>query len=135
MDPLPKVTLTQLECAVEASWRADTAYSGVEEAGNPSLGQCYPTSRVVQWFFPHFEIVSGRVDTGSSLEAHFWNLDPAQDPAEQVDLTWRQFPVGARVVSFVILERHELNDSAPTVRRCELLLRRVLNRLAVADGF
>jgi hypothetical protein len=128
---LPSVP--QLRSALEASWQADTAYLGVRQPGNPALGQCYPTSRVVQWFFPSFEIVFGRVDTGSSMEAHFWNIDPAQDPAKHIDLTWQQFPAGALVASFAILDRDELNDSAPTVQRCELLLERVLGRLAIAN--
>jgi hypothetical protein len=88
---------------------------------------------VVQWFFPSFEIVSGRVNTGASVEAHYWNMDPAQDPPEHVDLTWQQFPAGAVVTDFAILDRDELNDSVPTVQRCKLLLERVLGRLALAD--
>jgi hypothetical protein len=71
-----------------------------------ALGQCYPTSRVVQWFFPDLEIASGEVDTGSALEVHFWNIDPTSDPAEHVDLTWRQFPKGSKVAGFKILDRH-----------------------------
>jgi hypothetical protein len=130
---LPSVSVPQLRSALEASWQADTAYLGVHEAGNPALGQCYPTSRVVQWFFPSFEIVSGRVNTGASVEAHYWNMDPAQDPPEHVDLTWQQFPAGAVVTDFAILDRDELNDSVPTVQRCKLLLERVLGRLALAD--
>jgi hypothetical protein len=121
--------LPRLRSALEASWRPDTAYLGVHQPGNPALGQCYPTSRVVQWFFPALEIVSGQVRTGSSVEAHFWNVDPAQDPQGHVDLTWQQFAPGAEVASFAILDRDALNDSPPTVARCQLLLRRVLARL------
>jgi hypothetical protein len=132
---LPAVSLAQLGSALEASWRADTAYGGVHQAGNPALGQCYPTSRVVQWFFPRFEIAHGQVETGSATEAHFWNIDPAQDPAEHVDLSWQQFPAGAMVTGFVVLDRNTLNDSAPTGRRCRLLLDRVLHSLSIADAF
>lgn len=126
---LPFVSLRQLRSALEASWEPDTAYLGVHKPGNPALGQCYPTSRVVQWFFPSFEIASGQVSTGLSLEAHFWNIDTAAEPARHVDLTWEQFPAGAEVTSFTILNRDTLNDSPPTVARCERLLRRVLNQL------
>jgi hypothetical protein len=127
--PLPRVSLPRFRSAVEASWDPSTAYLGVSQPGNAALGQCYPTARVVQWFFPHLEIVSGEVDTGSSLEAHFWNIDPACEPAEHVDFTWHQFPAGAKVTRFSILDRHALNDSAPTILRCRLLLGRVLRQL------
>jgi hypothetical protein len=125
---LPTVTLTQLRRALEASWDHHTAYLGAFEPGNPALGQCYPTSRVVQRFFPNLEIASGEVDTGSGCDAHFWNIDPAV-PAEVVDLTWQQFPEGSKVTSFRILDRHPLSDSPATITRCELLLRRVLTNL------
>jgi hypothetical protein len=83
----------------------------------------------MQWFFPHLEIVSGQVDTGFGLEDHFWNMAAASDPAEHIDLTWRQFPQGSTVTRFTILDRHALNDSPSTLVRCKLLLGRVLTRL------
>lgn len=114
---------------MEASWDRSTAYLGAHRSGNTALGQCYPTSRVVQWFFPHLEIASGEVDTGAALEAHFWNIDPACNPAKHVDLTWQQFTEGSKVARFEILNRHALNDSPPTIVRCQLLLERVLMNL------
>ncbi len=131
---LPPVSLRQLSLALEASWDRRTAYLGAHQPGNAALGQCYPTSRVVQWFFPDLEIVSGEVDTGSGLEAHFWNIDPVSNPPGHVDLTWRQFAGGSRVVRFEILDRHALNDSPPTIMRCQLLLERVLVKLKEADA-
>jgi hypothetical protein len=119
------VTLPRLRFALEASWDAATAYLGAFQSGNPALGQCYPTARVVQWFFPRFDIVSGEVDTGSSVETHFWNIDQACNPPEQVDLTWQQFAAGSQVIRFKALDRHSLCDSPPTVLRCQLLLHRV----------
>jgi len=126
---LPPVSLLQLRGALEASWDRRTAYLGTHEPGNAALGQCYPTSRVVQWFFPGVEIACGEVDTGSALEAHFWNIDFASKPARHVDLTWQQFPNGSKVVRFKILDRHQLNDSPPTIARCQLLLKRTLLNL------
>lgn len=128
MDALPQVSLAQLKQALEASWRPDTAYLGVSQPGNPALGQCYPTARVVQCFFPRFDIAVGEVDTGSSHEAHFWNVDPGT--AEHVDFTRIQFAPGARVLHWRLLDRNSLGDSPPTVRRCELLLSRVLAALS-----
>src|SRR5579872_6391973 len=40
-----RVSMPDLREALEASWDTATAYGGVSEAGNPALGQCYPTSR------------------------------------------------------------------------------------------
>jgi hypothetical protein len=120
------VSLPRLKSALEASWDSRTAYLGACRPGNPALGQCYPTARVVQWFFPRFEIAAGEVDTGSTSECHFWNVDPACDPPMHVDLTWQQFGQGSRVMQFEILDRHRPSDSAPTITRCELLLERVL---------
>ena len=129
---LPRVPLHLLSLALEASWDRRTAYSGAHRPGNPALGQCYPTSRVVQWFFPRFEIASGLVNTGSQLEAHFWNIDPGCASVEHVDLTWKQFADGSKVAHLKIMDRHTLNDSPPTIARCELLLERVLERLKAA---
>jgi hypothetical protein len=124
------VSLTRLETAIQASWDERTAYLGANCPSNPALGQCYPTSRVVQWFFPEFEIAYGEVDTGRAIEAHFWNVDPTEDPAVHVDFTWQQFPPGSFVRQFRLLDRTALGDSEPTVERCRLLLQGVLDRLA-----
>jgi hypothetical protein len=129
---LPPVSLIQLQLALEASWDHRTAYLEVHQPGKPALGQCYPTWRVVQWFFPELEIASGDVDTGSALEAHFWNIDPASNPVKHVDLTWQQFAEGSKVTRFKMLDRHAFNDSAPTIARCQLLLERVLFKLEKA---
>lgn len=59
--------------ALEASWDDKTAYLSVKKEGNPALGQCYPTARVVQYFFPETEIIKGKVWNGNKIEIHFWN--------------------------------------------------------------
>jgi hypothetical protein len=127
---LPEVSLAQLESALKASWDSRTAHLGAHQPGNPALGQCYPTARVVQWFFPAFEIASGAVETPSGLEWHFWNIDPACNPVVHLDLTWSQFAPGSTVKHFTILNRETLGDSPPTVGRCQLLLERVRMKLA-----
>jgi hypothetical protein len=129
---LPCVSLLQLKSALEASWDRRTAHLGAHQHGNAALGQCYPTARVVQWFFPELEIAAGEVDTGSGIEAHFWNIDVASGPDKHVDLTWQQFPEGSQVARFEVLDRHRLNDSPPTVARCRLLLKRTL--LSLGSG-
>jgi len=52
-----KIDFLDLRQAIEKSWQPDTAYGFVEEKGNPALGQCYPTSRVVQYYYPKSEVV------------------------------------------------------------------------------
>src|ERR1700679_87219 len=116
-----KISMLALREALEASWDAATAYGGASEAGNPALGQCYPTSRVVQHFYPNVEIVEGEVWTGKSVEKHFWNVLIAEGNEYHIDLTWRQFSPGSAVCTFRIRDRETLGDSLPTVERCDLL--------------
>ena len=115
--------------ALEASWDRQTAYGEVHQAGNPALGQCYPTSRVVQHFCPATEIVKGKVWTGRSEELHFWNCLPIDGMLYHIDLSWQQFAAGSVVREFVLLDRLHLDDSQATLRRCSLLLERVENFL------
>ena len=97
--------------------------------GNPAFGQCYPTSRVVQHFFPAFEIAKGWVETGDGLECHFWNVLEDHGRSCHTDLTWEQFPPESSVLAFVVLDRSALNDSPDTIRRCDTLRRRVIHFL------
>jgi hypothetical protein len=122
--------MLRLRSALEASWDRQTAYRAVEQVGNPALGQCYPTSRVVQHFYPETEIIKGKVWTGSSEEIHFWNGLAVGAIWYHIDLSWQQFPAGSVVRDFVVLDRHDLGDSESTIQRCTLLLQRVERRLA-----
>jgi hypothetical protein len=102
-----------------------TAYKGVEHANNSALGQCYPTSRVVQHYFPETQIIKGIVWTGASEEVHFWNgLRVGQD-WHHIDLTWQQFPAGSIVRELVVLGPLDLTDGPVTTKRCAILLKRV----------
>ncbi|WP_422653083.1 YunG family protein [Brevundimonas sp.] len=122
-------SLPRLAEALEASWGPDTAYRGATRQESRAFGQCYPTSRVVQWFYPEFEIASGEVWTGQSTEWHFWNVRGG-GADDSIDLTWAQFPEGSTIRSYVVLGRHDTSDSPPTLTRCEILLRRVLAHLS-----
>jgi len=117
--------MLRLREALEASWDGQTAYGALEQAGNPALGQCYPTCRVVQHYYPATEIIKGKVWTGESEEIHFWNGLRAGDEWYHIDMSWRQFPVGSVVREFFVLDRHDLGDSEATIQRCALLLKRV----------
>lgn len=125
-----RVHLAHLAEALETSWDHRTAYRGITQPGNPAFGQCYPTSRVVQFFYPEVEIACGDVWTGSGTESHFWNVRGSGIDADWIDLSWKQFPAGSAVQRYRLLDRRCLGDSPPTVERCTLLLRRVLAHLA-----
>jgi len=114
---------------IEASWDEQTAYLGVKQEGNPALGNCYPTSWVVQHFFPETEIIKGRVWNGTEEETHFWNGLMAGGTMYHIDLSWQQFPAGSSVRSHEVLDRNNLGDGEDTIRRCKLLLSRVTNYL------
>lgn len=124
-----KVDMLSLRRAIEVSWRPDTAYLVAEEPGNPALGQCYVTARVVQHYFPEAEIVEGEVNTGKGAEKHFWNVFHASENDVHIDLTWNQFPHGSRVETWKVRDRTTLNDSQVTIDRVERLLGRVEQNL------
>jgi len=111
--------------ALAASWDKRTAYLEVEHAGNPALGQCYPTSRVVHHYYPETEIIKGKVWTGETADVHFWNGLHVGNDWYHIDLSWQQFPASSIIQGFVIVERQELDDSEATMQRCALLLKRV----------
>ena len=121
--------LEQIRQALEHSWDEKTSYQMVRQKGNPALGQCYPTARLIQLFFPEVEIVEGEVEVGSSIEKHFGNL-LVKDSAElHINLTWQQFPDSAKVKSWWVRERETLGDSQETFDRVQLLFNRVDDRL------
>ena len=118
--------LLLLREALEASWDEKTSYLEVIKAGNPALGQCYPTSRVVQHFFSKTEIAKGKVWNGNEEEIHFWNILKVNDLLYHIDLSWQQFPAKSSVRGFEILDRNSFNDSEGTIQRCDILLQRVV---------
>lgn len=123
--------MLSLREALAACWDKRTAYLEVEQSGNPALGQCYPTSRVVQYYYPETEIIKGKVWTGETVDIHFWNGLRLGNDWYHIDLSWQQFPVGSTIQEFVFVERQELNDSEVTMQRCALLLKRVDDYLKV----
>ena len=131
--PTNHVDLIALREALEASWSPRTSYGGVWEDGNPALGQCYPTARVVQHFLPASEVVRGTVHTGARQETHFWNELPVWEGTVAIDLTWRQFPPGSVVTARETLDRNEFGDGPSTVARCDRLLAAV--RAYLGDQF
>ena len=131
----PQISILRLREALEHSWDAKTSYLNVSEEGNPALGQCYPTARMVQHFFPEMEIVEGEVLTGGKPEQHkhFWNILIKDGVEYHIDLSWQQFPVGSTVENYKVRDRETLGDSPPTIERCNLLLERISRYLATND--
>lgn len=125
MKSLPQNFMLLLREALTASWDKRTAYLEVEQMGNPALGQCYPTSRTVQHYYPETEIIKGKVWTGKTLDVHFWNGLRIGADWYHIDFTWQQFPASSIIQEFVVIQNHELNDSDATMQRCALLLKRV----------
>lgn len=121
--------LARLRKALDVSWDKATSYNGVELQGVPSFGQCYPTSRVVQHYFPETEILKGLVCSNGNEEVHFWNGLPDGEHWHHIDLSWQQFPAGSYVKEFEALDRTNLLDSAATQWRCAELLKRVQTHL------
>ncbi len=115
----------QVSEALEASWDRNTSYQMAFEENNPALGQCYPTSRVIQAFFPETEIVEGEVWTGIRIEKHFWNLLLTDGVERHIDLTWKQFPAASEVRNWRVRARETLGDSPGTIACVNLLLERV----------
>ena len=120
-----EINLDQIREALEASWDEKTSYQMALREGNPAFGQCYPTSRVIQFFFPEVEIVEGEIWTGKRTEKHFWNLLLTDGVERHIDLTWQQFPDGTEVKNWKVRERESLGDSQETVDRVALLFERV----------
>lgn len=117
--------MTQIRHALEQSWGADTAYLSAFQQGNPALGNCYPSSRVVQHYFPDTEIVEREVQTPSGIEIHFWNILITEEFEYHIDFTWGQFPDGSYVTSYRVRDRSKLNDDNEATVRVQLLLDRV----------
>jgi hypothetical protein len=124
-----KPDLFKIREALEASWDKKTSYLAVSKKGNPALGQCYPTSRVIQFFFPETEIIKGKVWNGKELETHFWNGLLVDGAWYYIDLTWQQFPMGSSVREFEVLDSNMFGDSEKTIKRCDLLRKRVIDYL------
>jgi hypothetical protein len=128
-----KIDLLRLRAALEVSWDSETSYDRVVEPGVPALGQCYPTARVVQHFFPETEIAEGEVWTGWELEKHFWNVLHHEGTPFHIDLTWQQFPFGSTVRNYALRDRSSLEDSPQTRTRVAILLRRVEAALSATE--
>lgn len=117
-------SLIQLREALEHSWDKETAYS-VENYENhdPAWGQCAVTACVVYNYFK-CALIKGKVTMpDGSTTSHYWNNIDGVD----VDLTWRQFPVGSVVSERKTADFYDLMENEWTNQRFRRLLGRVKN--------
>ncbi|MEI7792878.1 MAG: hypothetical protein WCI57_05340 [Candidatus Berkelbacteria bacterium] len=121
---------SKLKKAIEASWDKETAYHEIKEDGNPSLGQCLPTSFVVHHFFPDISIIKGKILNGAETEEHYWNSIVEKNKLQHIDLTKEQFQLNPTIQEFEIFDYSSLDKNSSAVKRCELLLERVSNKLS-----
>jgi hypothetical protein len=125
------LTLSEIQSAIEASWRRDTC-DELDEArwtpANPSLGQCAATAYVIH------DLLGGRLlgaevrnPDGSLQGHHYWNL---LEGGIEVDLTLGQFSEGERVQVPEVMDRIHATPS-PGADRYLILRDRVRQRLAL----
>jgi hypothetical protein len=83
--------LLTLRNLLENAWCVETSYDpALCHKSDRASGQCCVTALVVQDYFGG-TIMRGVVNGGS----HYWNNIDGLD----VDLTWRQFPIGAELTN------------------------------------
>lgn len=126
-------TLLQLKSALAASWAADTSFVAEEwSLQNPARGQCVVTALVVQTYLGGDLLKFNAVFQGKP-ETHYINLLP---DGTTVDLTGGQYPAGTPLTPSQInlhgyaTVRDKMMHEPETVRKYELLLARVQERLA-----
>jgi hypothetical protein len=115
--PAIEIVVAQLRVA----WGADTAWIDDWTCRNPARGQCGSSALVVQDLCGG-ELFRGLVDeSGGDLTVHYWNALEVG----QLDVTWAQFPNGARIVLGEQVGRQDLLTTPWLERRYETLLARV----------
>jgi hypothetical protein len=110
-----------LVAQLRSSWGADTAWIDDWHPRNPSRGQCGSSALVIQDLIGG-ELFRGLVDeSDGELTVHYWNALEFG----QLDVTWAQFPRGARIRLGEHVRREDLLTTAWLARRYETLLERV----------
>ena len=120
-------TLEELVDAIAASWSRETSFASEEfmsrgASGNPSRGQCGPTSLVVQDWFGGSLLVTDVFIAGASVGAHYWNRLP---DSREVDLTRRQFLPDETLGEAMVTPRVPKQEPAKGLEQYRLLQSRV----------
>lgn len=104
---------------VEAAWSQESSYCP-EDWGktDPAWGQCAVTAVLLQDVWGG-ELVRGWAVNKRELihTRHYWNHINGMD----VDLTWRQFPVGTKIIEREITTRKQLLANRWMRERYEIL--------------
>ncbi|MEZ5230149.1 MAG: hypothetical protein R2710_26835 [Acidimicrobiales bacterium] len=117
---------SDVTAAIRSSWAADTCAEAGWHEGNPSKGQCEPSS-FVAWRYLGGDLVLGRVLVdGHQVEHHYWNRIDGED----LDLTSEQFGPEHVVEKLRVLSSDFLADNMSAMkpemlRRIELMTKRV----------
>jgi hypothetical protein len=130
IEPPARPGIDELAAVLRAAWDADTAWIEDWHPRNPPRGQCGSTAIVLQ-DLRGGALMRGLVEETPGIRAvHYWNvLDIGQ-----VDLTWQQFPVTARIVLGERVDRSELLVNRWFVDRYETLRARVTGVAAVGNA-
>ena len=106
---------------MSSAWRADTAWIDDWDPRNPPRGQCGSSTLVMQDLHGG-ALIRGLVqDSPNRLVVHYWNYLPTGE----IDVTWMQFGVSARLVRAEHVDRAALLTSSWLIGRYELLRDRV----------
>jgi hypothetical protein len=123
------ISISELERIVREEWCAETAWTPeLWSPERPAAGQCFSTAYVVQ------SVLGGEVIHAEVLphtqpkQRHGWNRLPS---GLEIDLTREQFPEGQQFAECVLPEGLVMECGG---RQAQLLLERVLGRLAIAVG-
>lgn len=121
--------LLHLREQLEKAWSINTTFSPEKwSTKNRAVGQCAVSALLLaEAFGGQCVIIAGDIQLPSGeVERHYWNNIEGID----VDLTWRQFPEGSRIVpgSIKITKKEHLTDNEQFMERYNELKRRVYER-------
>lgn len=122
-----KLTLKQIQTAIETSWGKDTAYFDFlwcKNNNSKSSGQCQITALLVQ------ELLGGKIlysyVEGNEDFDHYWNLIGEVE----IDLTSKQFRKGTKFVKAKQLSREDaFRNDKKVFETYKILKERVMNKL------
>lgn len=108
--------IDKLRRVIKGLWSKDTCYEPQQDdwsSDNPSLGQCYVTTLIINDYFGG-ELVKVKSSSGAS---HYWNRINGKD----VDLTREQFPENELFTDLQVIQRENIVEN----ERYEILKEKV----------
>lgn len=128
---MPIRTFEELADAIAASWSRETCFASDEfmsggVLGDPSRGQCGPTSLIIQDWFGGSLLVTDVFTNGERIGAHYWNRLP---DSREVDLTRHQFRPEESLGEAQVTTRSPGQEPAKGLEQYRLLKSRVSDLL------